>query len=280
MEEKSLKSKRFSFQSRYWQIRVAALVYMIWLTLPVLIFAQTIPVSEYAQRRAQMMQHIPDGILVLQARSTAKEMEQPAWVQDPSFFYFTGLKNLPRAILVLDGPLHEARLFVPPAPLSFGFPVKDLIPGTGEVSARAHRLAAIEPWDEFLSYLKNRVAGGISRLYVDGSRRPQATGVPEPMWPVAGDKNLWRHSLANEFPDVEILSAFKAISGLRWVKSSAEITILGKNARATAAALLKGIQQIRPWRYAARSRGRGCHWLFRGRSQWSFLLALAHVRSQ
>ena len=110
-------------------------------------------------------------------------MEQPGWVQDPSFFYFTGFKNLPSAILVLDGVLREARLFVPPAPLSFGFPVKSLVPATGEASARGHLLTAIEPWESFLPHLKNRVASGISRFYLDGSRRPQATGLPEPMSP-------------------------------------------------------------------------------------------------
>ncbi len=173
-------------------------------------------------------------------------MEQPGWVQDPSFYYFSGFKNMPGAILVLDGQLREARLFVPPAPLSFGLPVKGLIPARGEASARGHLLTSIEPWENFLPYLKNRVASGISRFYVDGSRRPQATGVPEPMWPVAGEKNLWRRSLAKEFPHVEIVSAFEAISELRWLKSAAEIAILRKNARATAAALLAGIQQIRP----------------------------------
>ena len=246
MGEKSLDRKRLSLPAKRWQTLVVSLVFMIWLTLPILLFAQTIPTSEYAQRRAQMLERIPQGLLLLHARPTPKEMEQPGWIQDATFFYFSGFKNLPSAILVLDGPLREARLFVPPAPLSFGFPVKDLIPATGASSARAHLLTSIEPWQNFLPYLKNRLETGISRFYVDGSRRPQATGVPEPMSPVAGDKNLWRHSLANEFPNVEIVSAFEAISALRWVKSAAEVAILRKNARATVTALLAGIQQIRP----------------------------------
>ncbi len=241
MAEKSLDDK-----PKLWRTPAVALVFIVWLTLPNLLFAQPIPTGEYAQRRAQMLERIPHGLLLLHARSTPKEMEQPGWIQDPSFFYFTGFKNLPAAILVLDGPLGEARLFVPPPPLSFGFPVKGLIPASGEASARAHLLTSIEPWQNFLPYLTSRVESGITHFYVDGSRRPQATGVPEPMWPVAGDKNLWRRSLAKEFPNVEIVSAFEAISELRWVKSAAEITILRKNARATAAALLSGIQQIRP----------------------------------
>lgn len=246
MGEKFLDNKRFSFPARHCRTGAVALIFTIWLTLPILVSAQTIATSEYAQRRTQMLERIQDGLLLLHARPTPKEMEQPGWIQDPTFFYFTGFKNLPGAILVLDGPLREARLFVPPPPLSFGFPVKDLVPETGEASAHARQLSSIEPWKNFIPYLKNRVENGITRFYVDGSRRPQATGVPEPMWPVTGEKNLWRRSLANEFPNVEIVSAFAAISELRWVKSAAEIAILRKNAGATTAALLAGIQQIRP----------------------------------
>jgi len=46
-------------------------------------------------------------------------MEQWAFVQDGSFFYFSGLANLPEAVLALDAPAHRVTLFVPQAPLSF-----------------------------------------------------------------------------------------------------------------------------------------------------------------
>jgi len=144
MGEKSLDRKRFSFPATRWQPLVGAFVFIVCLILPIQLFAQTIPTNEYAQRRARMLARIPPGLLLLHARSTPKEMEQPGWIQDPTFYYFTGFKNLPGAILVLDGPVGEARLFVPPAPLFFGFPVKGLIPARGEASARAHLLTSIE----------------------------------------------------------------------------------------------------------------------------------------
>ena len=95
MGEKFLDNKRFSFPARHCRTGAVALIFTIWLTLPILVSAQTIATSEYAQRRTQMLERIQDGLLLLHARPTPKEMEQPGWIQDPTFFYFTGFKNLP-----------------------------------------------------------------------------------------------------------------------------------------------------------------------------------------
>ena len=217
-----------------------------WIFLPIAGGAQTIPISEYAERRARILRALPDGILLLHARSTPKAMEQWGWVQDASFFYFSGFANLPSAILALDGPRGEARLFVPPAPLSFGVPVHEVIPATGAESAQKHRLTAIEPWQQFRPYIEKRIAEGTKRIYLDGARRPEATGVPDGMWPVAGEKTLWRYSVQQAFPEAEIVSAVEKIRQLRWVKSATEIAILRANAEKTAQALLAGIRRIAP----------------------------------
>ena len=60
---------------------------------------------------------ISDGIVLLHARSGAKEEDQPTFRQDATFFYFTGLANHPETVLALDGPRNEAHLFVSPPPL-------------------------------------------------------------------------------------------------------------------------------------------------------------------
>ena len=222
------------------------LTLLVGLALPAALSAQPIPPAEFAERRAEALDRLSDGILLLHARSAPKEMEQPGWIQDASFLYFTGLVNQPGAVLALDGPRREARLFVPPPPLSFGVPVADLMLEPGAASAQAHGLTAVEPWDRFLAFLRQRVGEGVRRFYVDGSRRPEATGVPEGLWPVAGDKTLWRRSLEAAFPDVEIVSALEVIRAMRWVKSPAEVAVLRENAQATASALLAGTRAIRP----------------------------------
>lgn len=208
--------------------------------------AQEIGADEYAARRDRILDELSDGILLLHARSAPKEMEQWGFIQDPSFLYFTGLAEVPGAILALDGPGREARLFVPPPPASFGLPVGGLIPATGAASARRLGLDAVEPWDGFVEWVRTRLSEGVTKLYVDEPRRPEATGAPPGLAPVSGPLGLWRGALEARFPETEFASARPAIRDLRWVKSTAEVAVLTRNARSTAAALLAVARQLRP----------------------------------
>lgn len=208
--------------------------------------AQPLPTSEYAARRAAAMESLPDGLLLLHARTGPKAMEQPGWVQEATFYYFTGLLNLPDAVLVLDGPRREAHLFVPGDPQSFGFPVRGLVPPPGPATARAFGLTAVASWDRLVPFLEGRLADGVTRWYVDEARRPEATGVPEGLAPVAGEKALWRHRLAQAFPAAGVRSAAAVIRALRWVKSPGEVAYLRDNARATAEALKAVLRRLRP----------------------------------
>ena len=208
--------------------------------------SQQIEQAEYTGRRERILAELSDGILLLHARSTEKAMEQPSFVQNASFYYFTGFANQPGAILVLDGPLGEALLFVPPPPLSFGMPVADLVLPPGRNSAEQFGFDSVAPWEEFVPYLNRRMADRVRKLYIDQSRRPEMLGVPEPLWPVAGEKTLWQRSLARAFPEATIESARATIRAMRWVKSPGEIAQLRSNARATAAALLAGMRSVRP----------------------------------
>jgi len=207
--------------------------------------AQEIAPEEYVARRGRILDEISDGILLLHARSAPKEMEQWGFIQDPSFLYFTGLAEVPGAILALDGPRRQARLFVPPAPSSFGVRVEGLVPAPGPASARRLGLDAVESWDGFVQWVRTRQSQGVTKLYVDEPRRPEATGAPPGLAPVSGALGLWRGALEARFPEVEFASAKPAIQALRWVKSPAEAAVLGRNARSTAAALLAVAQQLR-----------------------------------
>ncbi len=201
--------------------------------------------EEYAARRERILDEISDGILLLHARTAPKEMEQWGFIQDPTFLYFTGLAEAPAAILALDGPRREARLFVPPPPISFGVTVRDLIPPTGAASARRLGMDTVEPWDDFIEWVDGRISDGVAKLYVDEPRRPTSTGVPAGLAPVSGALRLWRTALEERWPDVELATATTAIQALRWVKSPAEVAILERNARATATALIAVARTLR-----------------------------------
>jgi len=208
--------------------------------------AQTVPPEEFGARRERLMERLGDGLILLHARSGPKDMEQPGWVQDASFLYFTGLTNQPGAVLTLDASRGEVRLFVPPPPMSFGVPVADLGVAVDEESARTLGVQAVERWEGLVPYLRQRVAEGVTRFWVDEARRRELPGTPDGLWPVAGEKDLWRRSLAAAFPGVAVESAGPVITALRWIKSPGEVAILGHNARMTARALLAGVGRIEP----------------------------------
>lgn len=208
--------------------------------------AQEIAPDEFAARRARLMEALDDGIVVLHARSLEKAMEQWGFVQDASFAYFSGLPTVPEAVLAIDGELGEAHLFVPPAPESFGFSVQGVVPDPGAETAERLGFSSVRPWDALLPYLQRRVTEGAARLYFEESRRPEPTGAPPGLDPVAGDRALWRMSLERALPGVPTASAKDAIQALRWVKSPAEVEILRRNALATVEALRAGARRVSP----------------------------------
>jgi Xaa-Pro aminopeptidase len=83
-------------------------------------------------------------------------------------------------------------------------------------------------------------------LYVDAPRRPEMTGVPPGMPPVAGALGLWRAALETTFPEARIESAVAVIRELRWIKSELEVGRLRQNAVATVGALRAAAARIEP----------------------------------
>ena len=208
--------------------------------------AATISVEEYRERRARLMEALPEGITLLHARPDEKRMEEWGFVQDPSFFYFTGLWNLPGAILAMDAPAGESHLFVPPAPESFGFPVEGLAPAPGPESAAELGVTAVHEWTGFGEWVDGRVAAGVGVLYVDEPRQPESTGVPPGLGRTAGSLGLWRSVVEARFRSADIRSAKSEIHALRWVKSPSEIEALRANAQATATAVEAAAASLAP----------------------------------
>lgn len=208
--------------------------------------AQEISRDEYRERRARVMRDLDDGILLLHARSAEKAMGEWGFLQDPSFLYFSGLSELREAILSLDGATQEAHLFIPQASLSFGMEFEAAGVAATAESAMAHGLTSIEPWERFQPWITSRLADGSTRIYLDGPRRPEATGAPPGLRPVAGDHALWRAAVTEAFPDAEVVSARETLQGMRWGKSPAEVGILELNAGATVTALEAVMSALRP----------------------------------
>jgi len=112
---------------------------------PLSLAAQDIPRGEYVDRRRALIERLPDGITLLHATPREKPESEPGFIQNASFFYFTGLGGLPNAVLAIDAPRREARLFVPPTPRAFGFAVDGVVPEPS--SATTLGLTRIVSWD-------------------------------------------------------------------------------------------------------------------------------------
>ena len=126
------------------------------------------------------MDRTRDGITLLHAESAEKPEPQPSFIQNSTFYYFTGEGGLPSAVLAIDAPHGEVRLFVPPVPSAFGFKVEAVVPEPGPASATRLGVTAVQPWDSLVPFLRRRVAAGNVKLYVDESRRPEPTASSPP----------------------------------------------------------------------------------------------------
>ncbi len=65
--------------------------------------------SEYAARRARLMEKIPNGVAVILGATTPVSDNQ--FFQNNDFYYLTGV-DIPNAVLITDGKNKESSLFL------------------------------------------------------------------------------------------------------------------------------------------------------------------------
>ena len=198
------------------------------------------------ERRAKLLQLIPDGLIILPSETVEKKMEQPFWVQDPSFFYFTSLLGAPGAILVMDGPKERSILFSGPDVSSFGMPLTDLNIANRKDWIEQSGISAVLSLSEFETYIQSRLNDGVQTIYLDKPRREKPSEAPPGFLEVSGFHRLWEQSIRTAFPAAKLASVSSEIDGLVWVKNVDEISQLRKNATVSAKALTSGMLYIRP----------------------------------
>ncbi len=203
-----------------------------------------ISTNEVLERRTLLRETHSDGLILLMANGTEKAMEQPAWIQAPSFQYFTLLDDVPGAILLIDAPRNQSILFAPEAPRSFGVPIPALDILADEEFATRSAVDAVLPIDRMLPYIENRLNAGVSTLYLDEPRREPPRQSPSDMLSVSGIHRLWKQSLMQALPTAQFKSVASTISSIRWTKSPAESAILTKNGGHSAQALKAGMSAI------------------------------------
>lgn len=221
--------------------------------------AATISSPELQQRRSQVMTQIPSGIILLHANSGWKRWEDSGFHQDADFFYLTGLKNLQRAILAIDGSAKESWLFVsPPSPRDKdrtidlqGMDAAFVDPGLE--AAQRLGIEHVVSWNEFISFIDDRLkTDPKSVLYVDdGGQTGGFMGGPSDppgLLPTASPYILWATAIKTKWPGATIEPAFPIIQGIRTIKSPAEVAELTRAAGFTAAGFWAGVAAIAPGR--------------------------------
>ncbi len=211
------------------------------------------PKSEYAARRSQLMEKIPDGVAIILGAATPVSDFQ--FFQNNDLFYFCGVE-IPDAVLVIDGIEKESALFFTLAEEEArgeGIPL-ELIHDPQEATG----IERIYPADRLPSYL-SRLSSQTTTFYT--MFKPE-----ELMRENSNEKfrafqntvtmNLWDGRLTRElqfvrqlrekFPDIMVKDCSDLVWDLRKIKSPAEIEILRKAARIGVQAHIALMQSTRP----------------------------------
>ena len=224
---------------------------------PVFAGHEIFPPSEFAARRARVIEQVGDGVAIIQG-TTERPGEQP-FRQNNQFFYLCGVAE-PRAILLIDGRARTATAFLQPRnerreQRAFG---PGLFPGPE--AAAATGLDAVRARDEFAAALAAVAAEG-RPIYTPF--RPEVLGEASSTDPAA----LWRASKADPWdgrvsreeafvaklkaaaPASEVKDLDPVIDSLRLIKSPREIAIIREATRISGLGIMEAMRDAQPGMY-------------------------------
>jgi len=200
-------------------------------------------------RRQEAMRRMPDGLLLVTAapyRPSTLQDQAFAFLQNPDFFYFTGIETSPGAVLAIDGTAKESLLFVPTK--LFGpanrIPAAKIAPG--DASAKRLGLDRVLDRKELPGFLERRrdetpglllYARGVS----DAQRFPLDIALDDP-------DAAWNHALAELWSAERLRPADSMLGEMRAIKDASEIDAMRRVGAASAKALIAGMASLRPGR--------------------------------
>jgi len=212
--------------------------------------------SEYASRRAKLMEMTPDGVVIIWGAQ--RPTGYFPFFQNNDFFYFTGVE-IPDSILIVNGKTEESVLF---------FTISEREAKSENISLELVRdpvkYTGIEryyPVEEFSSYL-SRLASQVEVFYTpftpeellrectNEKLRTLQRSIMFNRWDGRLTRELQFVKLLRErFPQVEVRDCSSMITSLRMIKSPAEIEIIRKAARIGVKAHLEMMKATEPGVY-------------------------------
>jgi Xaa-Pro aminopeptidase len=211
--------------------------------------------ARYAARRERVYSRLGRDLLIVRSQWAPAYHTQPAFEQDPSFYYFTGADHLLGAILVLDGATRRTEIFLPGTLPRFLSMVASGQPDPAAVDAATLHVDAVSAWDAFSRYVTRRLSaepkvsirvdGDFTRDLMTGWVDAALDSVPAP----PGPRWTWLDALRRRWPNATIVSGRNLVADVRAVKDSGEIAALRRAASNSAAALRTGLLRFAPGRH-------------------------------
>ncbi|MFC2161949.1 aminopeptidase P N-terminal domain-containing protein [Acidobacteriota bacterium] len=212
--------------------------------------------SEYAARRQKLMDTIPDGIAIIRgAELPGSYME---YYQNNDFMYFSGVE-IPNAILIIDGKKRESTLFFTISESSArneGIPF-DLVRNPGEVTG-IDRVRPLESFSSTLNSLSSQTSVFFTPFKPEELMR-ECTNEKFRIRQRSMTLNEWDGRLTRElqfvkllrerFPMILVKDCSEKISGLRVIKSPAEIDLMRKAGKIAVQAHIEMMKATRPGMY-------------------------------
>lgn len=211
--------------------------------------------SEYAARRAKLMQKIPDGVAVIWG---SQHVNFTRYVQNNDFYYFTGV-DVPNSVLIIDGIRKESQLFFTISEREArgeGISM-DLVKNPQDYTG----IENYSPYEQFTNIL-NRLSSRFKVIYTSFLPEELARECSsEKMDLLRKDmiNNEWDGRLTRElqfvkllkerYPQAEIRDCSSMIWDLRIIKTPAEIAHLRKVGKIAVKAHIEMIKTTRAGMY-------------------------------
>jgi len=209
-----------------------------------------VPFEELLARRKEAMRRLPDGIVLIPATPFVFDGDQlylPAFQQNPTFFYFTGLSAAPGAVLAIDGPGSRTILFAPEKLPQFNTLLSWVRIPANRDSATRFGVDEVLGRKELAPWMMRRQeeAPGLI-LYAPRL----AEGPPGfPLDAALDDPSAaWNHALAELWPAGRVRSSDAAVAEMRAIKSASEIEAIRRVGSASGTALRAGLAVLAPGR--------------------------------
>lgn len=216
--------------------RTIYLLVGVWLCFVLALPSRAAELAELKERRERAAKAFADGVLLLHSNATPGIVAD-GYRERAAFYYLTGLENSPGVMLAIDGKSGESWLFVPPLQRYETREVEG-----GDATARKLGLDHVVDWAEVENFLAKKISLGEQIYYERGQAElPADLSATE-----VARAPAWIQLLANKWPKASFHPAGTRLYSLMAVESPSEQQASRAAARATVAAVLAGMQTIRP----------------------------------